>query len=57
MWLSPHTAGGRPLIRTWMESAGYRGPHEVEIFSANNWWKRDPDEVLQTCIARHRTVC
>ena len=27
-------------------AAGYRGMHEVEIFSANNWWKRDPDEVL-----------
>ncbi len=42
-----------PLIRSWMEAAGYRGAHEVEIFSANNWWKRDPDEVLATCKARH----
>ena len=41
------------LIRSWMEAAGYRGFHEVEIFSANNWWKRDPDEVLATCKARH----
>lgn len=46
-----------PLIRSWMEAAGYRGAHEVEIFSANNWWKRDPDEVLATCIERHQTVC
>lgn len=46
-----------PRIRSWMEAAGYRGPHEVEIFSANNWWKRDPDEVLATCIERHRSVC
>jgi sugar phosphate isomerase/epimerase len=46
-----------PLIRSWMESAGYRGAHEVEIFSAGNWWKKDPDEVLITCIERHRTVC
>jgi hypothetical protein len=37
-----------------MDAAGYRGPHEVEIFSANNWWQRDPDEVLQTCQARHQ---
>ncbi len=44
-----------PLIRSWMEAAGYRGAHEVEIFSANNWWKKDPDEVLITCIERHRT--
>ncbi len=42
------------LLRTWMEACGYRGFHEVEIFSANNWWKRDPDEVLATCKVRHR---
>jgi len=42
-----------PRIRSWMDAAGYRGPHEVEIFSANNWWQRDPDDVLQTCQARH----
>jgi sugar phosphate isomerase/epimerase len=42
------------LIRSWMEAGGYRGFHEVEIFSANNWWQRDPDEVLATCKARHR---
>ncbi len=41
------------LIRSWMEAAGYRGMHEVEIFSANNWWKRDGDEVLITCKLRH----
>jgi sugar phosphate isomerase/epimerase len=46
-----------PRIRSWMESAGYRGPHEVEIFSAGNWWKRDPDDVLETCKARHAAVC
>ncbi len=42
-----------PLLRSWMEACGYRGMHEVEIFSVNNWWKRDPDEVLATCRARH----
>ena len=42
-----------PLLRSWMEAHGYRGLHEVEIFSANNWWKRDPDEVLAICKARH----
>jgi len=46
-----------PLIRSWMEAAGYRGMHEVEIFSKNNWWKREPDEVLGICRARHQTVC
>jgi sugar phosphate isomerase/epimerase len=46
-----------PLIRSWMERSGYRGPHEVEIFSARDWWQRDPDEVLATCKARHASVC
>ena len=39
-------------IRGWMEAAGYRGQHEVEIFS-NRWWRVDPDEVLRTCVRRH----
>jgi sugar phosphate isomerase/epimerase len=42
-----------PLIRGWMTAAGYRGMHEVEIFSTANWWRRDPDEVLLTCRRRH----
>jgi sugar phosphate isomerase/epimerase len=42
-----------PLVRSWMEAAGYRGLHEVEIFSALDWWKRDGDEVLATCRRRH----
>ena len=46
-----------PLIRSWVEAAGYRGFHEVEIFSANNWWRRDPDEVLTTCKERHQRFC
>jgi sugar phosphate isomerase/epimerase len=43
-------------IRTMVEAAGYRGHCEVEILSANNWWKRDPDEVVRICIERHQTV-
>ena len=43
-----------PRIRAWVEAAGYRGFNEVEIFSARNWWTRDPDEVVDTCIARYR---
>src|SRR6185369_3643894 len=42
------------LIRSWMDAGGYRGFHEVEIFSANNWWKRDADEVLAMCRVRHQ---
>ena len=44
-----------PRIRQWMEAAGYRGFHEVEIFS-NRWWKTDPDVVLDTCMRRYRDV-
>ena len=41
-----------PLIRSWVEAAGYRGFQEVEIFSELDWWRRDADEVLRTCIER-----
>ena len=44
-----------PRIRGWVEAAGFAGYSEVEIFSTENWWKRPADEVLATCIARHRT--
>ncbi|HTG97848.1 MAG TPA: sugar phosphate isomerase/epimerase family protein [Burkholderiales bacterium] len=43
-----------PLIRSWIEGAGYAGFQEVEIFSELDWWKRDPDEVLTTCKQRLR---
>ena len=46
-----------PLIRSSMTEAGYRGFHEVEILSAGNWWRRDLDEVLATCRARHHSAC
>ncbi len=45
-----------PRIRGWVEATGFTGQCEVEIFSANNWWKKDGDEVLRTCIARHQSV-
>ncbi|HKW54500.1 MAG TPA: sugar phosphate isomerase/epimerase family protein [Stellaceae bacterium] len=44
-------------LRGWIEAAGYAGFCEVEIFSAENWWKRPPEEVLATCIERYRGVC
>jgi sugar phosphate isomerase/epimerase len=44
-------------IRSWFEAAGFHGHQEVEIFSAENWWKRPGDEVLATCVERYRTVC
>ncbi|HKW37855.1 MAG TPA: sugar phosphate isomerase/epimerase family protein [Burkholderiales bacterium] len=46
-----------PLVRSWMEEAGYRGFHDVEILSADNWWRRDPEELLATCRMRHRLAC
>jgi sugar phosphate isomerase/epimerase len=46
-----------PLIRSWMEAAGYRGCHEVEIFSARNWWKREPADVLSVARRRHQECC
>ncbi len=43
-------------VRRMVEAAGYDGHCEVEIFSAQNWWKRDPAEVLEVCVRRHQTV-
>jgi sugar phosphate isomerase/epimerase len=44
-----------PRLRGWVEDQGFAGYSEVEIFSTGNWWQRDHEEVLDTCIARHRT--
>jgi sugar phosphate isomerase/epimerase len=40
--------------RGWMEAEGFDGFCEVEIFS-NTWWQRSGDEILNTCVERHRT--
>jgi sugar phosphate isomerase/epimerase len=42
-------------LRGEVEAAGYRGFVEVEIFS-EDWWARPMTEVLNTCIARYRSV-
>ena len=42
-------------VRAAVEAQGYAGYSEVEIFS-NDWWDRPMDEVLRTCVERHRTV-
>lgn len=44
-------------LRLAVENAGYDGLCEVEVFSAGNWWLRDPNEVLDTVVDRFRTVC
>lgn len=46
-----------PALRGLVETAGYFGACEVEIFSAENWWKRPPSEVLDVMIDRFRTLC
>lgn len=43
-----------PRIRGWVEAQGFAGYSEVEIFSTGNWWRRPHEEVLDTCIARHK---
>ncbi|MEQ9815265.1 MAG: sugar phosphate isomerase/epimerase family protein [Azospirillaceae bacterium] len=45
-----------PLIRSWVEEAGYDGFHEVEIFSSLDWWTRPAEEVVETCKARCLTA-
>jgi sugar phosphate isomerase/epimerase len=42
-------------IRSAVEAQGFAGYSEIEIFS-NDWWEKPMDEVLRTCIARHRSV-
>jgi len=44
-------------MRSSVEQAGYDGLVEVEIFSKENWWRRDPGEVLRMCADRLQTVC
>jgi sugar phosphate isomerase/epimerase len=44
-------------IHALVRQAGYIGLQEVEIFSAENWWKRPGDEVLRTCIERFNAAC
>lgn len=46
-----------PRIRGVMESAGYQGHAEVEIFSSADWWRRPGGDVLDICVERfHRVV-
>ena len=42
-------------IRGWVEDNGFAGFCEVEIFSELDWWKRPGEDVLDTCITRHKT--
>jgi sugar phosphate isomerase/epimerase len=42
-------------VRSAVELQGFAGYSEIEIFS-QDWWEKPMDEVLSTCIARHRSV-
>lgn len=42
-------------VRRAVEAEGFAGYSEIEIFS-EDWWSKPIDEVLRTCIERHRTV-
>jgi sugar phosphate isomerase/epimerase len=39
-------------IRKAVHATGYQGFEEVEVFSANDWWKRDPGDVLDVITDR-----
>ncbi|MCP9237626.1 sugar phosphate isomerase/epimerase [Lewinella sp. JB7] len=42
-----------PLIRSWVQAAGFRGYHEVEIFS-NEYWALDQDVFLDRITEAYR---
>ena len=44
-------------LRSAVEAVGFDGLNEVEIFSAQNWWKKDPDYVLATIVEKGREIC
>ena len=46
-----------PRIRSLVEREGYTGYSEVEIFSASDWWRREPDEVLSIMKERYLACC
>ncbi len=44
-------------IRAAVETTGYNGPCEVEVFSAAHWWQQDPGDVLDVIVDRFRRHC
>lgn len=59
--LIPHAAacGVEPALEPLHPvcAAGDDGPCEVEVFPAANWWRRAPDAVPYTVVARFRDLC
>jgi sugar phosphate isomerase/epimerase len=46
-----------PRIRRWLEGADFDGFVEVEIFSAENWWRRPIAETLRISKERFASAC
>ncbi|WP_434359984.1 sugar phosphate isomerase/epimerase [Parasalinivibrio latis] len=46
-----------PQIHGMMEKSGYHGMSEVEIFSAEHWWKKSGDEIMETIVERAAVHC
>jgi len=44
-----------PAMRHLVETAGYKGDVEVEIFS-ERWWAEPADDVVRLCIERYQTA-
>jgi sugar phosphate isomerase/epimerase len=46
-----------PAVREAVENAGFDGLVEAEIFSAEDWWKKPPQEILRVCRERFASAC
>jgi len=44
-------------LRAAVEAQGFEGLVEVEIFSDQDWWTRDPDEVMRTILRQAASAC
>jgi sugar phosphate isomerase/epimerase len=45
-----------PLLRGWVEGAGFNGCHEVEIFS-DHYWQMNQKEYLKKIITAYQRYC
>lgn len=44
-------------LRKQVEETGFLGPVELEVFSSENWWKKDLEEILDTAVSRMAEFC
>lgn len=45
-----------PALTKQVSAAGFTGLPEIEIMSARDWWKRDPNEVVRFCVERFAAI-